>query len=82
MKLFFDYQSGFKSKHSLKTCLVHLSNQALKNFETRKSTGMILIGLQKAFDTLDHECFFFLKKKKNLTVTLDKSVPDQVLSCF
>ena len=64
MKLFFDYQSGFKSKHSLKTCLVHLSNQALKNFETRKSTGMILIGLQKAFDTLDHECFFFLKKKK------------------
>ena len=59
MKLFFDYQSGFKSKHSLNTCLVHLSSQALKNFETRKSTGMILIGLQKVFDTLDHECFFF-----------------------
>ena len=80
MTLFFDYQSGFKSKHSLNTCLVHLSNQALKNFETRKSTGMILIGLQKAFDTLDHECFFFFFL--NLTVTLDKNVPDQVLSCF
>ena len=48
-EIIFDYQSGFRSKHSVNTCLVHLSNQTLKGFEARKSTGMILIDLQKAF---------------------------------
>ena len=38
-------------------CLSHLSNQILKRFEARKSTGMILLDLQKAFDILDHQFF-------------------------
>ena len=54
-KIIFDYQSGFRSKHSVNICLAHLSNQILKGFEARKSTDMILIDLQKAFDTLDHQ---------------------------
>ena len=37
--------------------LSHLSNQILKRFEARKSTGMILLDLQKAFDILDHQFF-------------------------
>ena len=61
-EIIFDYQSGFRSKHSVNTCLAHLSNQILKGFEARKSTGMILIDLQKAFDTLDHQ--ILLKKQK------------------
>ena len=61
-KIIFDYQSGFRSKHSLNTYLTHLSNQILKGFEARKSTGMILIDLQKALDTLDHQ--ILLKKLK------------------
>ena len=61
-KIIFDYQSGFRSKYSVKTCLAHLSNQILKRFEARKSTGMILIDLLKAFDTLDHQ--ILLKKLK------------------
>ena len=51
----YEYQSGFRSKHSVNTCIAHLSNQILKGFESEKSTGMILIDLQKAFDTLDHD---------------------------
>ena len=54
-EIIFDYQSGFRSKHSVNTCLVHLSNQILKGFEARRSTGMIFIDLQKAFDTFDHQ---------------------------
>ena len=61
-EIIFDYQSGFSSKHSVNTCLAHLSNQILKGFDARKSTGMILIDLQKAFDTLDHQ---ILLKKLN-----------------
>ena len=52
--IFCEYQSSFRSKHSVNACLAHLSNQMLKGFESRKSTGMISIDLQKAFDTLDH----------------------------
>ena len=61
-EIIFDYQSGFRSKHSVNTCLAHLSNQILKGFEARKSTGMILIDPQKAFDTLDHQ--ILLKRQK------------------
>ena len=53
--ILYEYQAGFRSKHSLNTCPAHLSNQILKGFESRKSTGMILIDLQKAFATLDHD---------------------------
>ena len=58
--IIFDYQSGFRGKHSVKTLLVHLSNQILKGLEARKSTGIRLIDLQRAFDALDHQ--IFLKK--------------------
>ena len=61
-----EYQYGFRSKHSVITCLAHLSNQML-GFESGKSTGMILIDLQKAFDTLDHD--ILLGKMKYLGFT-------------
>ena len=54
-EIIFDYQSGFRSKHLVNTCLAHLLNQISKGFEARKSTDMILIDLQKAFDTLDYQ---------------------------
>ena len=53
-EIIFDYQSGFRSRHFVNTCLAHLSNHIMKEYESRKSKGMILIDLRKAFDTLDH----------------------------
>ena len=41
--IFFNYQYGFRCKHSVNTCLSYLSNQILKGFEARKSADMILI---------------------------------------
>jgi len=47
-------QSGFRPLHSTESCLTHLSDQILEASDKGCHTGMILIDLQKAFDTLDH----------------------------
>ena len=62
--ILYEYQSVFRSEHSVNTCLSHLFNQILKGFESGKSIGLILIDLQKAFNTLDHDVF--LDKMKHL----------------
>ena len=46
------------------TCLSYLGDRIIQGFENRMFTDMILIGRQKAFDTIDHE--IFLDKMKDL----------------
>ena len=58
--ILYKYQSGFRKNHSTNTCLSHLSNKILQGFDEGMVTGMILIDLQKAFDTIDHS--ILLKK--------------------
>ena len=36
-------------------CLSYLNDKILKGFDRGMMTGMILIDLQKAFDTIDHD---------------------------
>ena len=48
-------QSGFRSDFSTDTCLSYLHNKILRGFEKGEYTGMVLIDLQKAFDTIDHK---------------------------
>ena len=66
-----------------------LSNQMLKGFESGKLIGMMLIGLQKAFDALDHDIlpdkmkslgftsttidWFGEEQKRNIVVSLEKT---------
>ena len=63
----FEYQSAFRRKHPVTTCLAHLFQQILKGFESGKSTRIILNDSQKAFDTLD--CGNLLGKMKYVGFT-------------
>ena len=55
--IIYKHQSGFRPKHSNDTCLSLLNDKILSGIDNGKLTGMILIDLQKAFDTIDHEIF-------------------------
>ena len=50
-----NYQSGCCKNHSTDCCLSFLNDKILKDFDQGLMTGMILIDLQKAFDTIDHD---------------------------
>ena len=54
-KILHDDQSSFRRNHSTDTCLSFLNDKILKGFDDGLVTGMILIDLQKAFDTISHD---------------------------
>ena len=54
------YQSGFCKNQSTDTSLANLTDKILTGFDSGLLTGMILIDLQKAFDTINHD--ILLKK--------------------
>ena len=75
-KLLYKFQSGFRKNYSTNTCLGHLTDKITTGFEKGLFTGMVLIDLQKVFDTIDHQTL--LKKMKYLgfsknTITWFKS---------
>ena len=68
---------GFQKNYSTNTGLGHLTDKINTRFEKGLFTGMVLIDLQKAFDTIDHQ--ILLKKMKYLgfsknTITWFKSL--------
>ena len=69
-KILYKFQSGFRRNFSTDLCLSYLSNKIASGFESGLHTGMILIDLQKAFDTIDYEILInkleFLGFSKNV----------------
>ena len=70
-KILYDYHSGFRKNHSTDTCLSFLNDKILKGFDDGLVTGMILIDLQKAFDTINHD---ILSKKLSIIGFSDHTV--------
>ena len=52
--ILYKFQSGFRKNHSTNFCLSYLTDKICKDFDSGLLTGMILIDLQKTFDTIDH----------------------------
>ena len=48
-------KSGFRPNFSTDTCLSYLRNKIPRELEKGEYTGMVVIDLQKAFDTIDHK---------------------------
>ena len=53
--ILYSCHSGFRKNHSTNLCLSFLNDKILKGFDKELFTGVILIDLQKAFDTINHE---------------------------
>ena len=53
-RLLYEFQSGFRSSYSTDTCLIHLTDYIKLENDKGIFTGMILLDLQKAFDTVNH----------------------------
>ena len=51
--IIYRYQSGFRNFFSIDSCLSYLNNKVATGFESGLCSGMILIDLQKAFDTFE-----------------------------
>ena len=49
------FQSGFWKFRSIDSCLSYLQDKVAKGYDSGSLIGMILIDLEKAFDTIDHK---------------------------
>ena len=52
--LLYELQSGFRPSYSTDSCLINLCAYILKENDKGNYSGMIIIDLQKAFDTVQH----------------------------
>ena len=65
--LLFENQSGFRGGYSTDSCLIGLSDYIKGEISHGNMVGMILIDLQKAFDTVDHG--ILIKKLESIGVS-------------
>ena len=65
-KLLFDFQSGFRSNFSTDSCLTYLTDYIKTQTSKGLYTGMLMLDLQKAFDTVNHD--ILCKKLKAMVI--------------
>jgi hypothetical protein len=54
-QLLYAHQSGFRGTYSTDTCLIHLTDHVRTHISEGNYTGMVMLDLQKAFDTVNHD---------------------------
>jgi hypothetical protein len=54
-RLLYSLQSGFRSSYSTSTCLIYLHDYIRSEIEKGRYVGMVMLDVQKAFDSVDHE---------------------------
>jgi len=59
--IMYEFQSGFRKSYFTDSCLIHLLDSIKGNTATGLFTGMIMLDLQKAFDTVDHNISFLVQ---------------------
>ena len=64
----YEFQSGFRRKFSTDTCLIHLLDYIRDNNSNGLFTGMIMLDLQKAFDTVDHDIATWSYQSKSVVI--------------
>ncbi|CAL4138853.1 unnamed protein product, partial [Meganyctiphanes norvegica] len=52
--ILYEFQSGFRGSYSTDTCLINLMDHIRMLISKGNYVGMVLLDLQKAFDTVDH----------------------------
>ena len=77
----FKYQSRFRKNHSTDLCVFFLNDKITKGFDKGLFNGMILIDIQKAFDTINHEILLgklhAIGFSKKVTAWFKPYLPDQ-----
>ena len=53
--IIYPLQSGFQRKYSTDTCLIHLHDTIRSEISKGKFVGMMMLDVQKAFDSVNHE---------------------------
>ena len=53
--LLYERQSGFRGSHCTDSCLIHLFDHIKPQSSRGSFTGMVMLDLQKAFDTVNHD---------------------------
>ena len=67
-------QFGFRRSHSSNHQLVRITNCIKKGFNERKSTGMVMLDVEKAYDTVWQEAVVYKMAKANFPVYLTRMV--------